>query len=171
MDRLKIIKVLSVISWMALLIIAYEQKKSFHKDPLTNTLLFLVIVIHIIHENYRKKKKDGILEALKNQNIEKLKKYKHPLFEEDDFPGDFKPYKEVINMWGIKNKTLRQDLYEKSNKQDLIMLKNFIEVNHDKITNHHDYPKDKKLKDALNLTLKSYNDLGLWTWDSNIKSN
>jgi len=150
-----------------MLMIAYNLRISYHKDPLLLSLVFLVLSSHIYYETYKKRKETEILDDSKNKKLEKLKKNPKLQIVLSNVPEELVEYIDVISQWGIGNKLLREDLYEKSSQQDLYILKNFIDSKFDIINYYIANLEDKNTKNALRLTLKAYNDLGLWTWDCN----
>ena len=62
---------------------------------------------------------------------------------------------------------LRNELYENAKQNELIELKS-VENNRDLIEKWVENNSDNNpdISKALNLTLKSYDELGLWTWET-----
>ena len=70
----------------------------------------------------------------------------------------------LFEKWGIEPKILREDLYENATKEELLALKT-IEVNRETIDSwliNDDLPELESK--AVALTVKAYDELGLWTW-------
>tara|TARA_R110002124_G_scaffold2065_2_gene13406 strand:- start:2321 stop:2779 length:459 start_codon:yes stop_codon:yes gene_type:complete len=146
-------------------LISIKQRPTYARNPIVYSILVLGISANIIYEYYRNKKEEKDLLQIKNNKIKKSNKNYQPIIKAEDTPEDLLHFINIINVWGTNNKILREYLYEKSDNQDLISLKNFVDNNIVIINSHINNNENKKISRALKLTLKAYNELGLWTWE------
>ena len=172
MTRKKQIRIfLGVIFWIAIYFIARSQRFEADKNPYLMAVMYAVFIFHIGYEGiYKKKKIENKKNEIKSRHLSELKSKMTDITPEintDDLPTELTELIPLFKKWGIENKMLREDLYENAKKDELIELKSienkreiiekWIEINSD----------NQKVSKALNLTLKSYDELGLWTWEAN----
>ena len=139
-------------------------------DPYSYSVFIIILGIIGLIYIYKKNKNEKEKNELKYRKVEELKSnidlYK-PKIKTQNLPLTMKKYMSIFEKWGIKNRTLRENLYENSDYDELIELKsvekirnemeNFISMNDNQKTNE---------KVAIKLTLKAYNELGLWSWET-----
>tara|TARA_R110001599_G_scaffold161053_17_gene349155 strand:+ start:27331 stop:27840 length:510 start_codon:yes stop_codon:yes gene_type:complete len=165
MNWKRISSIIFFIFCMSMFLISIKQRPTYARNPIVYSILVLGISANIIYEYYRNKKEEKDLLQIKNNKIKKSNKNYQPIIKAEDTPEDLLHFINIINVWGTNNKILREYLYEKSDNQDLISLKNFVDNNIVIINSHINNNENKKISRALKLTLKAYNELGLWTWE------
>ncbi|AKP52857.1 hypothetical protein [Cyclobacterium amurskyense] len=165
MNWKRISSIIFFIFCMSMFLISIKQRPTYARNPIFYSILVLGISANIIYEYYKNKKEEKDLLQIKNNKIKKSNKNYQPIIKAEDTPEDLLQFINIINVWGTNNKILREYLYEKSDNQDLISLKNFVDNNIVIINSHINNNENKKISRALKLTLKAYNELGLWTWE------
>jgi len=155
--------------WIAIYFIARSQKFEVDKNPYAMAVLFAFLAGHIYYENvYRKGKIDSKKSEIKSKHLGELKsniKDYNPNIAIDKIPSELNNLIPIILKWGVNNKMLRENLYENAEKSELLELKS-IESQKENLQEWIESNQDEEetIK-AINLTLKSYDDLGLWTWE------
>ncbi len=154
--------------WVAIYFLAKSQRFESDKNPYLMAILFAFLAGHIYYENvYKKDKIDSRKKEVKNKHLDELKsnlKDYTPEIAIKKLPSELIQLAPLIQKWGVSNKILRDNLYDNSPKSELLELKSieskkedlekWIEANQD----------EEETIQAIKLTLKSYDDLGLWTW-------
>ncbi len=171
MSRKKQIRLfLAAIFWIAIYFIAKSQKFEMDKNPYLMGIIYAVFIGHIWYEGiYKKKKIENKKTEIKSKHISELKAQQTgfiPEINNEFLPTELVEFIPLFNKWGIDNKMLRDDLYENAKQDELIELKSIENkrgIIEKCIENNSD---NQNISKALNLTLKSYDDLGLWTWET-----
>ncbi|MEP0265604.1 hypothetical protein [Dokdonia sp.] len=132
--------------------------------------IYIFFIGHIAYEGiYRKNKIDSKRKEVKSRHLNELKSNLSnftPKIATGKLPSGLTKFIPIIKKWGVDNKILREDLYENSENNELLILKS-IESKRDVLEEWiNENPEEQNTIKAINLTLKSYDDLGLWTWKS-----
>ncbi|WP_299107111.1 hypothetical protein [uncultured Winogradskyella sp.] len=172
MDKKKQIRLILVaIFWIVIYFITKIQKFESVKNPYFMATIYAVFIGHIFYEGiYKKKKIEHKKNEIKANHLAELKNKKSdltPKINNEDLPTELIEFIPIFKKWGIDNKILKKDLYENAKHSELFELKS-IENKRDIIekwikNSSYDNPNISK---ALNLTLESYDELGLWTWET-----
>ncbi len=175
MDRKKQIRlILGVIFWIVIYFITKSQRFESDKNPYLMAIIYAVFIGHIYYEGiYKKNKIDNKKTELKNKHLTELKSKINdftPRITPEDLPSELAEFIPIFKKWGIDNKILKNDLHENAQKSELFELKSvenkrnlieqWIENNSDNSPN---------ISKAISLTLESYDQLGLWTWETKTK--
>ena len=132
------------------------------------TLFFAIVLISIYRRSRIRKERVKLnQEEIKDQKD----KTKGVNISIDKLPSSLKPYVDLFEKWGISNSILRDELYEKSTKEDLFNLKE-IEAIYDELKMFVSNDGNENIEEmkAVKLTLEAYKDMGLWTWNA-VRSN
>ena len=162
--------IITILFWGGIYLLARSQRFELDKNPYIMGVIFLVFTGHILYEGvYKKNKIESKKNEIKGKHLNELKSNLNELTPEitpNELSTELSEFIPIIKKWGIDNKILREDLYENSSNSELIELKS-IETKRDVFEKwiSENQEKENTIK-ALNLTLKSYDDLGLWTWKS-----
>ena len=172
MDRKKQIRlILGAIFWIAIYFITKSQRFESDKNPYFMAIIYAVFIGHIFYEGiYKKKKIENKKSEIKNKHLAELKNKQSdltPKINTEDLPSELVEFIPVFKKWGIDNKILKNDLFENAKKSELFELKS-IENKRDIIEKwiENNSGENPNISKALNLTIKSYDELGLWTWDA-----
>lgn len=169
----KRIQIKLVFRFLAVLILvfAYGYFRVNQHDPIIYSIFLIIICGIWIFYEFKRRKKDRLEKINEKERIQRLKlkidSYR-PSINAENLPREFIEYIPLFEKWGNKNSTLRADLYKNSNNSELLELKS-IESIQVELENYISENKniDSVEKKAIKLTLKAYNDLGLWTWNDN----
>lgn len=166
--------IITIIFWGGIYLLARSQRFELDKNPYIAGIVFLVFIAHILYEGvYKKNKIESRKKEVKGKHLDELKSNLNKLTPEiktGELPTDFEEFIPIIKKWGIENKILREDLYENSSNNELLELKS-IESKRDFFEKWiSENQENENVVKALSLTLKSYDDLGLWTWNQNKNS-
>ena|SRR5690554_57584 len=164
MNWQRIFKVIFFILFIPMFLMSIKQRPTYSREPILYSILVLGISANLIYGYYRNKKAEKHSLQIKNNEVKKLTKNYQPIVKAENIPEELLQYIKIINLWGTNNKILREYLYEKSDKRDLIPLKKFVDNNLDLISRHIKTSENQQISKALKLTLTAYNELGLWTW-------
>lgn len=172
MDKKKQIRlILGTIFWVAIYFITKSQRFETDKNPYLMAVIYAVFIGHICYEGiYKKKKIENKKAEIKIKHLTELKNKQNdftPKINSEDLPSELIEFIPVFKKWGIDNKMLRDDLYENAKENELFKLKsveNKRKIIEKWVEDNSDIIPD--VSKALNLTLKSYDELGLWTWET-----
>uniref|UniRef100_UPI00404ABB79 hypothetical protein n=1 Tax=Flavobacterium sp. TaxID=239 RepID=UPI00404ABB79 len=172
MNRKKQIRlILIAVFWIAIYFISKSQRFASDKNPYFMVIIYSVFIGHIIYEGiYEKKKIEDKKSEIKNKHLAELKNKQSdltPKINSEDLPSELVEFIPVFKKWGFDNKILKNDLYESAKQHELFELKS-IENKRDIIEKWIENNSDDKpdISKAMNLTLESYDELGLWTWET-----
>ncbi|MFD2914864.1 hypothetical protein [Psychroserpens luteus] len=161
--------IFTMLFWIAIYFIVKSQKFESEKNPYLTVFIFAFFIGHIWYEGiYKKKKIENRKTEIKSKHLTELKNKQADFItkiNKQDLPTELREFIPLFQKWGIDNKMLREDLYENAKEDELFELKSIenkreiIEKWIESNTNNLD------ISQTLNLTIKSYDDLGLWTWN------
>ena len=171
MSRKKQIRLfLVLIFWVALYFIVRSQRSETDKNPYLMGIIYAVFIGHIWYEGiYKKNKIESKKAEIKSKHLSELKAQRTdfiPEINSENLPTELVEFIPLFKKWGIDNKMLRADLYENAKQDELVALKsieNKRKVIEEWIENH---SENHNISKALSLTLTSYDELGLWTWET-----
>jgi len=157
--------------WGAIYLFIRIQKLEVDKHPLYKPLMGVILLGHIGYEGiYKKNKIQSKKKEVKKKHLNELnseiENYK-PTIKSESVPNELVYLIPLVEKWGLNNNMLREELYDKASKKEPLELKS-IENKREDIEN---WIKVESENDTLNsseafdLTLKAYDDLGLWTWN------
>ena len=162
--------ILGIIFWITIYFITRSQKFETDKNPYLLGIIYAVFIGHIWYEGiYKKKSIENKKTEIKSKHLTQLKNKQidfTPQINIEDLPTELIEFIPLFKKWGIDNKLLREDLYENAKQDDLFELK-LIEKKREIIEKWTGVDtSNPEISKALKLTLKSYDDLGLWTWET-----
>lgn len=171
MSRKKQIRLfLALIFWVVLYFIVKSQRFEADKNPYLMGIIYAVFIGHIWYEGiYKKNKIENKKVEIKSKHLLELKAQQTNFIAEinnEDLPTELIEFIPLFKKWGIDNKMLRADLYENAKQDELIALKSIEdkrEIIEEWIENNAD---NHNISKALSLTLTSYDELGLWAWET-----
>ncbi len=170
MSRKKQIRILlTVIFWTVIYFIARSQRFEIDKNPYLMGIIYAFFVGHTLYEVFKAKKIENKKSEINSKHLKELKSQQVnfvPNISNKDLPNDLIEFIPLFKKWGIDHKMLREDLYENASHDELLELKS-IENKREIIEKWIEEDKnDSPVSKALGLTIKSYDELGLWTWET-----
>ena len=178
MDKRKkrnIIRIGALMFWSILYILVKIKSFIPDQDGYIYATIAISFVGYLIYENFYRlpKIKNKKMETREHQLttlINEKDKYE-PKINSTNLPADLQNYIPIITKWGVSNKILREHLYESTEDIELFELKK-IEADMDRIKKWLEEENGKSYeKQAFELTIKAYDELGLWTWDDTLQHN
>jgi|GEM_PF-2579340 len=161
---------LVLVFWGSIYLIIKNQRFKIDKHPLYKPLIGVLLLGHIGYEGiYKKNKIESKKKEVKKKHLDELnseiENYK-PTIKPENVPNELVFLIPLIEKWGLNNNMLRAELYDKASKKELLELKS-IENKREDIENWIKVESESDTQnssEAFELTLKAYDDLGLWTW-------
>ncbi len=156
----------------AVLVLRYYKNQYF----IIELALFTSFLVYLYYQWFYKQPKEEQKSKKKKLNqiqyhLRRLKKYT-PDLNKEKLPQNFIPLIPFIEIWGIKNEVVRNYYIELSTENELLKFKETIEpIIQDIKSWLTSQPNKTKEKDAVELTLNTYYQLGLWTWDNKTHTN
>lgn len=159
---------LVIIFWATLYLLFRFLRAESNENNYVKGILILPVLIHIFYEGiYKEHKIKSKRKEVKEKHLRELKSNLvayTPKIATAKLPHELQTFIPIIEKWGIENKLLRENLYEHASQEELLALKQ-IENSRESFENWVlEHENDETTTKAIEMTLQSYNDLGLWTW-------
>lgn len=167
----KEIRLILLIVFYGAIFLAVKTRKLFFDDSIyIKILIWILLIIHVFYEGLYKeykieKKKENIKQKHYVELQSRLEEFT-PKIKPSVLPKELIGFIPIIEKWGIDNNMLRNLLYEKASKEELKQLKTIESQSAIIETWINENPQEFQEVKALELTQQSYDDLGLWTWQS-----
>lgn len=153
--------VFGVIALVALII----GRLFFRDHPLYLVAIISISCGYLIVYRSRESKLKKRRVEIKNQTIQVRKAQEVLSLDINEIPKGLQHVKKCAEKWGSSDPLIREDLYNNTSREELIVLKECVEQNINALEEYVNREDGSNESIAIQNMYKAYEELGLWTWE------